>query len=159
MEAQEKKIDVIENLFVLHNNPFLFSELFTEFYGAMGPQKNGVLLAYLVLPLVLPEQSRKVLYKDRGRTRLMTFAAKPERLYGLQGRIDTYRALTNVTLQHLLSCGRLSMTADLSLEVCGKVVDEPLAPREALAASRKLGTIVAPYDVPTIFRMLGVMSL
>ena len=103
MEAQEKKIDIVEKLFVLHNNPFLFVDIFTEFYAAIGPQKNSLLLSYLVLPLVLPEQSRAVLCKDRGRTRLPTFAAKPERLYGLQGRIETYRAITNVTLQHLLS--------------------------------------------------------
>src|ERR1700728_2186022 len=95
--------NAIQSLRVLHNNPFIMAPIFPSFFKSLGEKRNGILLAYLILPLVLPPASRKFLTNAKSTSSLMTLAGKPgmrERLYGLEERIVEYREITNVTIQH-----------------------------------------------------------
>ncbi|AOZ06466.1 three component ABC system middle component [Cupriavidus malaysiensis] len=151
--------DVIQNLYILHNNPFLFAEPMVRFYEALGALENNVVLAYLVLPMILHEPSRKLLQRDHSKTSLRTFLEAPERLHGLQRRIRAKRVLTNTTLQYLVSVGRLQVEQAQVVHVDPSKFERQLSAAAVCRAAKALGRIFQPYDVPTVYRMLGVMSL
>jgi hypothetical protein len=159
-ELQEQKLgDSIHHLRVLHNNPFIFASAIVAFFNSLGEKDRALLLGYLVLPITLHLPTRKFLVKARTSSNLRTMLKDRSRLHGLDERVALYREMTNTTLQYLTSTGGISVTRQLVVAV---TVQQPMkgpAPEGVIKAARQLGNFFRPYDVPTVFRMLGVMSL
>ena len=92
----------------------------------------------------------------------MTMVGKPgkrERLYGLDQRIAEYLRLTNATVQYATDMDILQITEDLSVNIITDWPTEPICPPEALKAASRLGKLFSPFDIPTIYRMIGVKRL
>jgi hypothetical protein len=152
----------IKSLRVLHNNPFILAPIFPAFFQSLGEKRNGLLLSYLVLPMVLPPAPRKFLTNANSRSSLMTLAGKPEdrnRLFGLEERICEYRTLTNASMQHLVDNGMLSITKYLSAKTMPEASNEELCPLNTIKSASRLGLLFAPFDVPSIYRILGIKQL
>lgn len=158
MESKKKMTTAIEHLAVLHNNPFIFAPVLAEFFSEFREAKRSMLLAYLVLPLVLPEEPRKYLRTARIDSSLRILLKERARIHGLAARIQQYRRITDNTLQYLVDATAIDISQDLSVAVTG-LVPGGMAPDGAEIAARNLAKLCRPYDVQTIYRMLGVKSL
>ena len=85
--------DIVKNLYVLNSNPFIFAEPMHAFYSSMGAKPKGLLLSYLVLPLVLHPVSLTFL-KNANKTssmRTLTKKLKDGGGWGLEDRISTWK--------------------------------------------------------------------
>lgn len=158
MEARCVMSDPISHLYTLHNNPFLFATTLHGFYDCLAPRKNSVLLAYLVLPVVLEQKNRHFLQKARSTSSLRTMLTHRELLTAIPQRVEDYRQLSVDTLRYLISAGQLQVHGT-NVSVGPNAPTDPIAPPGAVAAARKLAEFFEPFDVPTIYRLLGVMQL
>lgn len=153
--------DIIRHLQTLHNNPFIFAQPIANFYAFL-PQKEGsLLLAYLILPIVLQGRARTVLEKNSGSTTLRSFLSERDRIFGLESRMQAWRDMTNTTVQYLTGANILAINPHNLMVTCTKAAAdlEDVSPPGVAVSAKKLGKIFAPFDVPTIYRMLGVMKL
>lgn len=92
----------------------------------------------------------------------MTLAGKSgkrDRLYGLDERISEYRKLTNISFQHATDMGMLRIDEDLSVDVDSHWFSGTLCSPHHIKAASKLGVLFRPFDVPTIYRMIGVKKI
>lgn len=158
-EELQEMGDPIHHLRVLHNNPFIFSSAIVAFFGSLGEKEQALLLGYLVLPITLHLPSRMYLGKARSTSSLRTMLQDRSRLHGLDERVARYREMSNATLQYQLSTGGISVNDQLVVTIAEQQSTDGPAPEGMIKAARQLGNFFSPYDVPTVFRMLGVMSL
>ena len=150
--------NAIQSFAAIYNNPFIFVPLFGEFYASFGVKPKGVLAAYVVLPLCLHGESRRFFANAKKTSSLHTFVRDRTRLYGLPERVAHYRALTNTTMQHGFNLELLRLGDDLSITAKAPPAAD-FCPADSAKAARNLGTIVAPFDLVTLYRMLGIKSL
>lgn len=151
--------NAIQSFGVIHNNPFILAPLFPAFYGSLPAKPKSLLLSYLVLPLVLYPISRKFLVNANSRSSVRTLINDRERLFGLGERLVDYRELTNTCIQHLIDGGSVLVGDDLSISVFASHHSDGFCPHDTDKAARRLGVLFAPFDIPTIYRMLGVKKL
>lgn len=161
--------NAIQSFTVIHNNPFIFGPLFSSFYDSLGKKQNSILLSYLVLPLVLYPASQKFLMNAKSTSSITTLVGKSgkrDRLYGLEERIAEYRELTNISMQYGIDIGVLSLDENLSINVENtsksiniRFTNKTLYYSEYRKSASKLGYLFAPFDVPTVYRLLGVKNL
>ena len=149
----------IECYATIFNNPFLLAPLLPTFFEALGGKDRGSLLAYLVLPLVLPKSSRTALANSNKASSLRTFTKEVDRTYGLGQRIANQRRMTNLILQHMVDLGVLKLVDNASIIVAPEPLLPGICPKDMLKAARKLGAICAPHSVPSIFLQLGIKKL
>jgi len=149
----------IDSYTIIHNNPFILSPLFELFYASLPKKPKNILLSYLVLPLVLYPPSRLFLARAKAGSSIRTMGKKRERLYGLSERMEEYKDLTNLCIQHVIDSSSIGIEEDLSVLVNGPRLDESLCPGTSARAARKLGTLFGPYEIPAIYRSLGVKAL
>lgn len=154
----------IKHLNTLYNNPFVLGHVLYSFYAGLNEKTDGnvsksILFAYLVFPLTLYPASQKYLKNSKRRSRLQILQGKHECLFGLSERIQNYKEITNLTIQH--SCDISVFSVDSSLRVIVKS-DWPkqfVAPPNASQAAKKLANLFHGYDVPSVYRALGVTEL
>lgn len=151
--------NAIQSLVVLHNNPFIFAPLFSPFYKSLGEKPKSVLLSYLVLPFVLYPKSRTFLVKAKSTSSLRTLMGKREHIYGLDKRIAEYRDLTNTSFQYAVDMGVLQLGEKLSVDVFSDWTTNPMCSPDQIKAASNLGILFAPFDIPTIYRTIGVKKL
>lgn len=151
--------DPLHHLRVLHNNSFIFAPAFTTFFQCLGEKERGFLLAYLVLPMTLYPPSRDFLQKAKSTSSIRTMLKKRKLIYGLEERIARYRNLTNTTIQYLQDAGNLVFGDRLTISVVEQQPIETASPEGVVKAAQRLAGLFRPYDIPTVFRQLGVMSL
>jgi hypothetical protein len=151
--------NAIESYAIIHNNPFILTPLFEVFYDSVPRKPKNILLSYLVLPLVLYPASRKFLANANARSSIRTMSKEHERFYGFPDRVEEYKALTNLCIQHAIDVGTLKIEEDLSLRVLGNRLDTSLCPITSAKAAKKLGNLFTPYEIPAIYRSLGVKKL
>ena len=150
----------IQYLGTLYNNPFIFGHALHAFYKGLSEKNNGVLLSYLVLPLTLyPASQRYLIQRQNPNSCLRILAREHNRIFGLQERIQEYREITNTTLQYAINIGTLKMNEYMSVEILSEWPDSFISPPNAGKAAERLGGFMANFDVPTIYRMLGVKEL
>ena len=151
--------DPLHHLRVLHNNPFIFAAAFTTFFQSLGEKERGFLFAYLVLPMTLYPPSREFLQKAKITSSIRTMLKERKRIYGLEERVTRYRDMTNTTIQYLQDAGNLAFGDQLTISVAEQQSVGTPSPEGVVKAAQRLAVLFRPYDVPTVFRMLGVMSL
>lgn len=144
---------------VIHNNPFILAPLFEFFYASLPKKPKNILLSYLVLPLVLYPPSRSFLASAKVSSSIRTMNKKRERFYGLCGRVEEYKTLTNLCIQHAIDSGSIVIEEDLSILVIAPKLDASLCPGTSARAATKLGALIAPYEISAIYRSLGVKAL
>ena len=151
--------DAIRHLKILHNNPFIFAPAFVAFYLGLGEKRNALLLAYLVLPMVLHATTQEYLRKANRRSSLRTMVKDSRRLCGMPELVEIHRGLSSVTLQYLFDEKRLILRPHLAIEIAGDVQRDVVSPPGVVKAAERFGRLVKPYDVPAVYRILGVAYL
>jgi len=151
--------DPIHHLRVLHNNPFIFASAVVAFFEVLGEKEKALLLGYFVLPMALHLPSRKFLQNANRRSSLRSMLQDRTRIHGLEERVARYREMTNTTVQYLLDAGGISVIGQLSVSVADQQTMNGPSPDGVVKAAGRLGNLFRPYDVPMVFRMLGVMSI
>jgi len=148
----------IDHLYTLHTNPFLFAATLHAFYESLGPQKHSMLLSYLVLPIVLEQKNRDFLRKARSNSNLRTMQARRELLTAIPQRLEDYRQVTIDTMKYLISAHLLEVNGT-TISVGPNQLTDQTSPPGAVLAARLLATFFKPFDITTIYRLLGVMQL
>jgi len=151
--------NAIESYAVIHNNPFILAPLLELFYAVLPRKPKNVLLSYLVLPLVLYPPSRSFLTNAIASSSIRTMGKERERFYGLSERVEEYKVLTNLCMQHAIDLAAVRVEEDLSVQVIGSGPAVSLCPGTSAKAAGKLGKLLAPYEIPAIYRSLGVKRL
>lgn len=149
----------IDHLYVLHNNPFLFARALLEFFEALGEKEHSALLSYLVLPIVLDKDNRDVLVRAIATSNLRTFVGRGERLRALPDRVAEYRENGNACLRYLVSLDAIKFEGSMVRVKSMHALNKQISPPEVCDAARVLARFFRNHEVPTIFRMLGVMGL
>lgn len=149
----------IGHLYVLHNNPFLFARALLDFFEALGEKEHSALLAYLVLPIVLDKDNRDVLMRAIATSNLRTFVSRGERLRALPDRVADYRENGNACLRYLLSVDAIEFEGSTVRVKNKNALSKQISQPGICDAARVLARFFRNHEVPTIFRMLGVMGL
>lgn len=149
----------LDHLYELHTNPFLFARAMLAFFESLGEKEQSVLLAYLVLPIVLNRENRTFLSRAKSNSSLRTFSSKPERLRALPERVEAYRENTNATLRYLISLKAIRLSDRRIVVVDGVELPDGTSPDGLVSAAATLGRFFKDYQVPAVYRMMGVMAL
>lgn len=159
MEVGIAMSDPIEHLEVLSNNPFIFASSILRFYEALGIKRHSLLFAYLLLPISLQEERRKFLIRSTVRSSLRTMLANKRIFNGLAELVEDYKSITNTTLQYLISAGAIAIVDDEVIVTGGLVGHDVPAPKGLEKATTALAGFFKPYEVPMVYRMVGVFTL
>lgn len=151
--------NAVVSFWLLHNNPFLFGPLFPAFASELGSKKSGILLAYLVLPFCLQAKARGFLERANARSSIRTLLSERERFHGLEESIQSCTGMTNKALQYGVDIGALAIREDLSIVVGKPWPEAIIIEASAIKEVKRLGKLFAPYDVPTVYRMLGIQKI
>ncbi len=151
----------LDNLYALINNPFKLSSILIEFYREYeNHHPNDILLSYLILPLVLNEESKQNLIKMRTTSSIRSLVKNKIAMAGLPERIKEYYEITNQCLEYAFSSEYLALQEDLCVRPTGR---SPSAKDNDLGDEKKaainLVKIFKKYDTVAIYRLLGVKRL
>lgn len=150
----------IEYLYTLYNNIFVYTPIVYSFFEEYTGQDKDILLSYLILPLVLNKTSRGKLVNLTSRSSLFTFCKYEECIIGLQERIKQYKNVTNDCIQYGIDGGLFTISDSLHIEVLKSEMPEKfIADTEKMKAAKRLAKIFKSFDIPTIYRNLGVAEL
>ena len=150
----------IEYLYTLYNNIFAYTPILHSFYQEYIGQDRDILLSYLILPLVLNETSRNKLVNLKTRSSLFTFCKYEDCIIGLPERIKQYKAVTNDCIQYGVDRGLFTVSDSLHIEVSKLENSENfIVDNDKIKASKKIAMILKSFDIPTIYRNLGVAEL
>jgi tRNA U34 5-carboxymethylaminomethyl modifying GTPase MnmE/TrmE len=154
----------IDNVYKIHNNPFVLTPLIVSFYEKLEQKPKNILLAYLILPLVLNERSKQTLQNVNKNSSIHSFMdskdkAKRENVFGLPERIQNYIEITNQCIQYAIDNQYIKIKEDLSIEFLRKVNNKVENLNQSFKASSNLHKIFRDLDVVTIYRLLGVKEL
>ncbi len=154
----------IKHLNTLYNNPFLLGHILYSFYASLNEKADGsvnksILFSYLVFPLTLYPASQTYLKNSNRRSRLQILQEKHECLFGLSERIQNYKEITNLTIQHSCDIGVFSVDSSLGIIVKSDWPKQSVALPYVSQAAKKLANLFHGYDVPSVYRFLGVTEL
>lgn len=150
---------IVNNIYKIHNNPFVFTPLIIEFFKSSESKPKDILLAYLILPLVLYETSRKSLVFARTTSSLITFSKKKENFFGLPERVAQYKDITNQCIQYAIDNEIIQINNELTVEILIDQSNTIQNLKQELIASSKLHKIFKDLDVVAIYKLLGVKEL
>jgi hypothetical protein len=151
--------NAIEYYVTLTHSPLILTPIIDHFFKALKPFEKNILLGYLVLPIVLHPASQSFLSGANSRSSVRTFCSDRIRLAGLPQRIADWRKTSGLAMQNSIDCERLILHENLSIEF--KQRQPEITTRMLLEtnAAKRLASIFEPYDIPTIYRLLGVNVL
>lgn len=154
----------IDTVYKIRNNPFIFTPLIVAFYEKLEQKPKNILLAYLVLPLVLNERSKKTLLTVSTASSIHSFTdskdkSKRENIFGLPERIKNYKDITNKCIQHAIDNQWIQVNGDLSIEFLKKIDNKVENLNQSFKASSNLHKIFKDLDILAIYRLLGVKEL
>lgn len=158
MESCEE-MTAIDHLYVLHNNPFIFSRVLLDFFEELGEKEHSALLTYLVLPIVLDKDNRDVLMRAIVTSNLRTFVSRGDRLRALPERVLACRENGNACLRYLVGLGAIEFRGSAVHVKQGEALNNQISPPDVCKAAKVLARFFKNHEVPTIFRMLGVMGI
>lgn len=153
------KVNAIQHYVALTRSPLLLSPIIESFFQEIRPSGKNLLMGYLVLPIVLYPPSRDFLRNANARSSVRSFCADRGRLAGLPRRVAELRTTTSLAMQNAIDCNRLILHSDLSLEYAEQQRNAGLGMPNEIKAAKRLASIFEPYDVPTIYRLMGVTNL
>ncbi|WP_427871508.1 three component ABC system middle component [Flavobacterium sp. MMS24-S5] len=164
---------VIENFDILYNNPFNLTPIIVKFYETyQGKQPKDILLSYLILPLVLYEDSNAAL-KNR-KKELRTFInycqkkdlqkkhleiKKNEKLFGLPDRVQEYKEITNLCLQYAFDTNCLQLNEDLSISFLKNNLKKESSSIQYIKIAENLACLFKNEKMTHIYMRLGIKKL
>ena len=152
--------NLIEHTYTLYNNPFVLTPLILSFYKSYNGCDNDILLAYLVFPLVLHDESQKSIISSKITSRLSKLTKNKEAISGLHERINEHKQLTNLCIQYAIDNHLLTINENMSLSVVvDKIGEVDRGLSNAIKASSKLKNIFGKLDVVSIYKFLGIKEL
>lgn len=107
----------IDNIAIIHNNPFSLTPILVSFYKNMKKQERNVLLVYFVFPIVFNQECLNDLIELRSNSRLSRIALNKKYMAGFSERFEYYKQITNNCLQYAADCKYLKIDDDLSIIV------------------------------------------
>ncbi|WP_135611103.1 three component ABC system middle component [Methanococcoides sp. AM1] len=149
----------VDSVSQIHNNPFVLSPLIVEFFKYIPPKPQNLLLAYLVLPLVLHEDSKNWLSRAKTTSSIHTLKKNKENLFGLQERVYLYQDLTNKCIQYAVDNEIIKINDDLIIEVLKTEYNTAEYLKKSLKASSNLHKVFRDLEIVAIYRLLGVKML
>lgn len=159
METLGMANSAIDHYLTLTRSPLLLTPIIESFYQTSKPSEKNILLGYLILPLALYPASKEFLKKANKASSIRTLCSERSRIAGLPQRINELRSISSIAIQNSVSCGRLIIHSDLSLMCKDGLAINNHGMVDEQKASKRLATMFAPYDIPTIYRLLGVTKL
>ncbi|WP_414869835.1 three component ABC system middle component [Pseudomonas sp. IT-347P] len=147
-----------DHIYTLRRTPFALAPVIQSFYDHWDPTEKDILLSYLILPLITYKPLHKFLHYAGKKSSLRTMMQEPERLLGLELRIEEFKPITNAALLILRSEMRLVINEDMSVATLGKV-QEKNSDEKLLKYARKLAVVFTGENVLSIYRSLGLKSL
>ena len=166
---------IVENLNILYNNPFILTPIIVKFYeNYEGKQSKDMLLSYLILPLVLYEDSKCVLLNKNTKRDLRTFInyrikedlkrnkkeiKKNNKLFGLPDRVDEYKEMTNLCLQYAFDSGSLQLQSDLSIKFLEYKYKADNSLVEYLKVAENLALLLKKEKITHIYMRLGIKKI
>ena len=94
-----------------------------------------------------------------GKSSIRTLLADRQRVHGLEERIQDLKEMNNKSLQYATDLEAVKIGPDLSIKPNDPWSDAVIVEQGAIKAAGRLGTLFSPYDVPTVYRMLGIQKL
>lgn len=151
----------LDNIYTLINNPFKLSSILIEFYlEYKNHHPKDILLSYLILPLVLNEESKQKLIKMKTTSSIRSLVKNKVAVAGLPERIEEYYEITNRCMEYAFSSEYLVLQDDLCVRSTGRspsANDNDLGDEKK--AAKNLVKIFKEYDTVAIYRLLGVKRL
>lgn len=151
--------NAIQHYVTLARSPLLLAPVIESFFQEVKPSEKNILLGYLVLPMVLYPPSRDFLKNARATSSIRTLCSERSRLAGLPQRVNELRSTSSLAMQNSIDCARLILHPDLSLEYGEHQVNANHGMLVEVKAAKRLASIFEPYDVTTVYRLLGVTNL
>ncbi|AWI06758.1 three component ABC system middle component [Clostridium drakei] len=150
----------IDSIYSIINNPFKLMELIIKFYFHCENRDNDILLAYLILPLTLNEDSRKKLKNLNKNSDLFSLVKDTNSIIGLELMIEEYKDITNKCIQLAISNGYLELRDNRSLVKTDKILQNNFfISNEMNRAIEKFAMIIKSIDIVSIYRILGVKKI
>ena len=148
-----------EYLYTIYNNAFKYTPIIYSFYKEYRGQDKDILLSYLILPLVLSEESKKSLIKSKPSSSIYTFCRKKENLIGLPQMVKEYKLITNECIQYGCDRGMFDISDSLHVSAIESFNSVSFEDSAEFKAAAKLANLIKTTDIPTIYRYLGVAEL
>jgi hypothetical protein len=151
-----------DSIYDINNNIFVFTPIILAFYKNLKPSSKNILLAYLILPMVLYEDSQRKIKNSNVRSNIFSFINNrdnKELIYGLENRIQKYKDITNKCIIYAINQKWLVINEDLSVRYLKDVENKLTNLENAYIAASKLHNIFKDFDVVTIYKYLGVKKL
>ncbi len=150
----------IDSIYNILNNPFKLMELIVCFYSSYKNRENDILLSYLVLPIVLNQNSRKKLLNLNKSSNLLSLTKDSDSIVGIEQMIEEYKDITNECVQIAMLHGYLTLNEENSLIRTDKMLEYKSSKFvEEYSAIRKFVVILKNNDIVSIYRMLGVKKI
>lgn len=151
--------NAIQHYGTLARSPLLLAPVIESFFQGLKPFEKNILLGYLVLPIVLYPPSRDFLENATAISSIRTFCKDRSRIAGLPQRVSELRLTSSLAMQNSIDYGRLILHHDLTMEYGEPSIISNERMEVEVKAARRLASIFEPYNVPTVYRLLGVMKL
>ncbi|MGV2812617.1 three component ABC system middle component [Enterobacter cancerogenus] len=147
----------IEHLSNLHYNPIVHEYNFFEFYKALSPRKNDILLSYLVLPMYFNSKTNLFFRNAKTTSSIITLSNKRERLIGLENSLVQFKGLTNRCIQRLLDEGYITIDNAMSINVRERKGNS--LNNKNINFFSNLARILSQNEVDITYRLLGIKKL
>jgi hypothetical protein len=144
---------IVDALYELKYNPFEYGAYIASFYSSVGEYENNILLAPLIIPLCShPIFSRKLSNSNVKSTIWSVFDDRSKH-YDLQERIDSFKNLTEQSIQYCLINDWLFVD-ESNLVLCRR--GESDSSFVCQKNAEKLGRLFNGRSVVEIYSFLGV---
>jgi hypothetical protein len=147
-----------DHIYTLRRTPFALAPLIHSFYDHWDPTEKDMLLSYLILPLVTYKPIHKYLHRAGKNSCIRTLMQEPNRVLGLESRIEEFKPITNAAMLILTAEKSIKINDDMSIAPQGKVRQEN-ADAQLLKYARKLAVVFTGENVVSVYRSLGLKSL
>ncbi|MDA5534908.1 hypothetical protein HB976_07625 [Yersinia mollaretii] len=157
---------IIVNLATLHYSPIILQSVMSSFYHKIEPQKNNILLSYLVIPLFSNSKTFSFFKNAKRSTNtgkltstLITFSNKKENIIGLSERIFEFKELTNSCIQILIDSKAIVINENMSIELSNTEATLNTLDEKKIKSISNMAEILTEFDISSTFRILGINKL
>jgi len=144
---------IVDALYELKYNPFVYGPYLASFYSAVGKSENNLLLAPLVIPLCSHPIFGQKLFNSNIRSTIWSVFDDRTKLYDLQERIDGFQELKEQCIQYCLVNDWMSVD-EQRLSLCASDDSDSVFTNQKSA--EKLGRLFIGHSVVEIYAFLGV---
>lgn len=143
----------------IHNNAYILAPIIESFYENAKNRKNNLLLSYLILPLIMHEESRTRILNSNVNSSIYTIFADSSRIYGINERTESYKEVTNKCI--LLSVMEKSIRIENDMSICfvEKRIDSVFCDQDKIKSAKKLAELFNSHEIIEIYRKLGIKKL